>query len=272
MSKTSVAKDQAALQKVAPDHVQVGKDVVELLTSGMYVSPISIFREYVQNAADSIDALEDAADRSISIAFDHQARSVIIRDDGGGIRSSDVLRMLLAIGGSTKRGTSARGFRGVGRLSGLAYCRELEFRTKAAGERVVTSMSWDCRRLRSLLSPQSALSSLQEIVSAVVSVSSEGSNDPADHFFEVHLKEVSRLRNDMLLNEHLLAHYLSQVAPVPFSPGFSLGTVIEAELASYCARTPVSLMVAGQQVFLPLRDVVLQAGSDKSIDIQEVEF
>jgi len=270
MSQSSVAHSEQ--QEVAPHLVRVGKDVVELLTSGMYVSPVSIFREYVQNAADSIDAIQDAAERTISIDFNHQARSVIIRDDGAGIRSEDVLRVLLAIGGSPKRGTSARGFRGVGRLSGLAYCRELEFRTKAAGERTVTSLKWDCRRLRELLSQQSSLSGLQEIVSAVVSATSEASNDPADHFFEVHLKEVSRLRNDMLLNEHLLSHYLSQVAPVPFSPEFSLATAIEAELTKYGARPPVRLMVAGQQVFRPFRDAIQQAGSDKSLEIKDIEF
>ena len=33
----------------------VGKDILELLTSSMYVNPLAIYREYVQNAVDSID-------------------------------------------------------------------------------------------------------------------------------------------------------------------------------------------------------------------------
>ncbi|KRQ98836.1 ATP-binding protein [Bradyrhizobium valentinum] len=274
MNQSSALKDQAAKSgiEVAAHHVRVGKDVVELLTSGMYVSPVSIFREYVQNAADSVDALPDGADRTVSIDFDHQARSVTIRDSGAGIRAADVLPVLLAIGGSAKRGTSARGFRGVGRLSGLAYCRELEFRTKAAGESAVTSLKWDCRRLRELLSQQSGVSGLQEIISAVVSVSSQATNDRASHFFEVHLKEVSRLRNDMLLNEHLLSHYLSQVAPVPFSPEFSLAAAIQKRLSEHGARRPIRLVVAGEQVFRPFRDVIDQAGSDKSLKISDIEF
>jgi hypothetical protein len=37
------------------DPVVVGKDILELLSSAMYVDPLSIFREYIQNAADSLD-------------------------------------------------------------------------------------------------------------------------------------------------------------------------------------------------------------------------
>jgi HSP90 family molecular chaperone len=60
---------------------------------------------------------------AVSVAFDHTARKVTIRDDGVGIAAKDAVPMLLAIGGSEKRGTNARGFRGVGRLSGLALLR-----------------------------------------------------------------------------------------------------------------------------------------------------
>src|ERR1700704_677537 len=131
----TTAKDKALQHdSVDPSVVRIGKDVIEILTTGMYVSPITIYREYIQNAADSFDVarsqglLQPQACGRVSIVFDHSARSVTIRDEGAGISSSDALSVLLAIGGSHKRGTQARGFRGVGRLSGLAYCRELEFR------------------------------------------------------------------------------------------------------------------------------------------------
>jgi molecular chaperone HtpG len=273
MTVSPMAKDTPAATQLAvsPDHVRIGKDVIELLTSGMYVSPVSIFREYVQNAADSLDAA-NAEDRTVSIDFDHGARSVVIRDEGTGIRAADVTDILLAIGGSSKRGTSARGFRGVGRLSGLAYCRELEFRTKAAGEKIVTALKWDCRKLREMLTSRSGISELQDIISAVVTVSSEAVPDAAEHFFEVRMTEVMRLRNDMLLNEHLLAAYLSQVAPVPFHPEFTLAETIRSELDRHGSRRPIRLLVAGEQVFRPFRDQIEQAGTDKTIKIERIEF
>ena len=35
--------------------ITVGKDILELLTSGMYLDPLTIYREYIQNCADSIE-------------------------------------------------------------------------------------------------------------------------------------------------------------------------------------------------------------------------
>src|SRR5262245_37734915 len=129
--------------RVPTDLIRVGKDVIEILTTGMYVSPLSIYREYVQNGADSIDEarrkglLGSDEFGDVKIDIDHVSRSVTIRDNGTGLPYQKATSTLLAIGSSPKRGTDARGFRGVGRLCGLAYCRELEFRTKAKGDPAV---------------------------------------------------------------------------------------------------------------------------------------
>ncbi len=37
------------------ESIVVGKDILEILSSAMYVDPLTIYREYVQNAADAID-------------------------------------------------------------------------------------------------------------------------------------------------------------------------------------------------------------------------
>src|SRR4051812_44167317 len=80
---------------ISPDIVRIGKDVIELLTSGMYASPITIYREYVQNAADGIDAFAAAqsSDKSstghVSIKIDHETRTTSIRDNGAAIPASD---------------------------------------------------------------------------------------------------------------------------------------------------------------------------------------
>ena len=36
--------------------IVVGKDVLELVSSAMYVDPMTVYREYIQNAADAVDA------------------------------------------------------------------------------------------------------------------------------------------------------------------------------------------------------------------------
>jgi hypothetical protein len=277
--KATIAKASAPdRQRIAQDDIRVGKDVIEIVTSGMYVSPITVFREYVQNAADSIDEarasglLTPRKRGRVEITFDQTARSVLIRDNGAGIGVLNAIPTLVAIGASPKRGSQARGFRGVGRLSGLAYCRELQFRTKGAGDDKVISVSWDCRALRERLADASFDGDLRSIISNVVSVSHEQADDKAQHFFEVRLKDIARLRNDLLLNERLVAHHLSQVAPIPFSPEFSFGPYIEERLAKKAQKKPIELVVAGEQLFRPHRDEIIFPATAHKLRIHHIEF
>src|SRR5690242_9384503 len=99
-------KDDGA--RVTADAVRIGKDIVEILTTGMYVSPVTVYREYIQNAADAIDAararkLFRPGERGqVSISFDRDARCTIVRDNGTGIVAEDALPLLLAVGASPK--------------------------------------------------------------------------------------------------------------------------------------------------------------------------
>lgn len=265
-------------ERINIEDIRIGKDVIELVTSGMYVSPTTIFREYVQNAADSIDMaraeglLASRKSGRVEIIFDQPRRSVAIRDNGTGISVRDAPSTLVAIGASPKRGSSARGFRGVGRLSGLGYCRELQFRTKAAGDNKILSLSLDCRALREQLADAAFDGDLRRIISNVVSVSYEPSDDPGQHFFEVRLKDIARLRNDLLLNERVVSQYLSQVAPVPFSPDFSFGAQIEEYLSKRAKRNPIELIVAGEQLFRPHRDEMIFPATAHKLRIENIEF
>lgn len=264
--------------RVDPDAVRVGKDVIEILTTGMYVSPVTIFREYIQNAADSIDAarangvLGRGQRGEVSVAFDHAARSVVIRDNGAGIASKNVADILLAIGGSPKRGTNARGFRGVGRLSGLAYCRALQFRTKAAGENKITSVTWDCRGLRERLADAAFSGDVRHAVANSVMLSEENADGRTEPFFEVRLDGIARLRNDALLNEHQIASYLAQIAPVSFDAGFSFGQQIEKRLADSGRPVPINLSVAGKTVHRPYKDELPFPNARHTLRIKEIEF
>jgi molecular chaperone HtpG len=277
--KATVANERSPVREgIDLDDIRIGKDVIEIVTSGMYVSPVTVYREYVQNAADSSDAARAAGLLSprqrgaVEISFDQAGRSVTVRDNGAGIAVNDAIPILAAIGASNKRGAGVRGFRGVGRLSGLAYCRELQFRTKAANDTKVISLSWDCRALREKLANAVFDGDLRRIISDVVSVTYEAADHPADHFFEVRLKDISRLRNDLLLNERLVAHYLSQVAPIPFAPDFSFGTQIETRLTARTNRHPLELMVAGEQLYRPHRDEMIFPASAHKLKIDRIEF
>ncbi|TIO06252.1 MAG: molecular chaperone Hsp90, partial [Mesorhizobium sp.] len=106
---------------------------------------------------DAVDAAHNsgvlAADElgRVNISVDSESRTVKIRDNGCGIPFPQFAQKLTALGGSAKRGTLARGFRGVGRLAGLGYAQELIFRARVAGETKVSQLRWDCRLLKSAL-------------------------------------------------------------------------------------------------------------------------
>src|ERR1035441_3416915 len=86
--------------------VVVGKDILELLSSAMYVDPLSIFREYIQNAADSLDEATDLGSSSkgwepaIHITIDPVARTATIADTGAGVPRASFINTLTSIGGS----------------------------------------------------------------------------------------------------------------------------------------------------------------------------
>lgn len=243
---TVTAINIAAKPKTLVDaDIVVGKDILELLANAMYVDPLTVYREYVQNAADSIDEARMAGlsldDPHITIHLDQAARTVRIRDNGESIPNRDFIKRITAIGASHKRGTTLRGFRGVGRLSGLGYCQELIFRGKAEGDAKVVEVSWNSRTLKEKMRDASYSGSLVDIIREVVSYKELPATDRGERFFEVELKKVQRLKNDLLMNEQAIRSYLSQVAPVPFHPDFSYGNEIQKFLTKRSVRPPVRI-------------------------------
>ena len=110
-----------------------GKFLLEILTKGMYSNPMHVYREYIQNSTDAIDqaiasGILSADEAAIHINIDCGKQTITIRDNGCGISADLAREILLSIGDSLKNGVDERGFRGIGRLAGLAYAKEVIFR------------------------------------------------------------------------------------------------------------------------------------------------
>lgn len=243
----------------------VGKDVLELLSSSMYVNPLSIFREYVQNATDSIDdavteGLLPSVDQGIiEINLDHIDRRVVIRDNGRGLSNDDFSSRMLSFGASEKRGTGARGFRGVGRLCGLGYVQRLIFRSRAKGDTKVLEATWDGRIVKRMLATNDSDVDLRTIVREAVTLKKLEPEDYPAHFFEVELIKPRRIANDRLLNEVEIEAFVSQVCPCPFSPEFSYGEKIAALLKGHRRAGQfyqIFVNSAEEPVYRPYRDYV----------------
>ena len=221
------------------DEILVGKDVLELVSSAMYINPLTVYREYIQNAADAIDEARTTGlifneERGrVRMAINPTTRTTTIRDNGCGIPFREFWRKLTALGASEKRGTLARGFRGVGRLAGLAYARQLVFRSRVANEHQVSELTWDCRQLRDALIQAPYDTNVTEVVREVTKLTRLSEHDWPQRFFEVEMRGVIRLKDDPLLNPLAISRYLSQVAPVPFSPDFHFGSEILERISNY---------------------------------------
>ena len=267
--------------KPVTESVVVGKDILDLLAGSMYVDPLNIYREYVQNAADAIDEARDqglgfADIPDVEIIFDQHERVVKIRDQGIGVPANEFVQRLTAIGSSQKRGKKLRGFRGVGRLSALGYCQELIFRSRAEGEKKVSELRWDGRILREKMRDQDFEGGLAEIVQAATSSNLLPGDEYPDRFFEVEMRKIARVRNDILLNEDIVRSYLSQVAPVPFSNEFKFHQEIQSYLEAHGIRSPIHIEIGdgkGQVFHRARNDIFLRdAVSTQVNSIELVEY
>jgi molecular chaperone HtpG len=200
-----------------------GANIIENLTTGMYKDSKVIYREYIQNACDQIDkavaeGLLQANEGKIEIWLESQPnRTVVIRDNATGIPEADFRRVLGNIADSDKEISKDKGFRGIGRLCGLAYCKELVFESKAKGESTISIMCCNAQEMRDLITEHNR-GNKQEATSVLKKVFHfERKNDGEidDHYFQVSLKNINEENTDLLDATEIEA-YLSFVAPVPY--------------------------------------------------------
>ncbi len=202
------------------DHKPIfGKHVIETLSEGMYDNPLFLFREYVQNAADSIDAAVRESilreeEGQIEIIVDPVQRLITFEDNGTGIPHAAVKSMLANIGDSKKDRRTNKGFRGIGRLGGLGYCQKVRFETSAKGETVRSILEWNARNLHEILSDKNETIDAGELIVRITHIWEEDCKAD-EHFFKVSLVNVNK-SSDELLDEGEVRKYLSMVAPVPF--------------------------------------------------------
>jgi hypothetical protein len=201
---------------------EIGKNVIETLTMGMYDDPRFIFREYIQNAADQIDVaveqniLRDRSEGLIIVSISPTDRKIEISDNATGIQSTDILQFLGDVANSQKDQTKRKGFRGIGRLGGLGYCEKLTFVTSYKGEPTQSTMSLDAQLLRSIIHDKQNTSNASKVISLITSIDS--ADEEADlHYFKVKMEGV----DSKLLDEIGVKGYLEMVAPIPFHENFT---------------------------------------------------
>ena len=256
---------------------QIGKDVIESLTLGMYEDCRFIYREYVQNAADAVDkavklTILDKGSEEIHIKINVKNRHISIFDNATGIPHENVVSILRNIAHSTKKRGEDKGFRGIGRLGGLGYCSKLKFETSYFGEDKKSIMTWDAELLKYIINDRDNNEEAVEVLSRVTNTSFE-KEDVDAHYFRVIMEDVT---SDDLLDVESVTDYLSMVAPVDISSQFIYRSKINKfKKENRLSIDTYNIYINGDQIYKPYTSVIYEdnhGGKKKVDDILDVDF
>ena len=160
-----------------------------------------------------------------------------ICDNGPGLTYQECLEDLVLISQSRKCLGRDRGFRGIGRLSGLAFAESVTFLTLASGRDPVTRVGWSRTGLADRTnSTQTTEQGFQNRVNVEILDDFDG----PEHFFRVEIDGVSRHAAGVLLNREAVRGYISELCPVPLAQDFpfskSLQEIFPRQQSPYSLR------------------------------------
>lgn len=256
----------------------IGKNILDNLTTGMYSDSRVIYREYIQNACDQIDLavkmdILAQGEGQVDILIDNSKRYISILDNATGVKSESFIEDLGDIANSNKQIGQNKGFRGIGRLCGLAYCKTLKFKTSYLGESVASIMTCDAKKMREML-VENKKYTIDEIWEAIVKYDTKPEEEDK-HYFEVEMIDINRENTD-LLNEKRIKEYLNFVAPVPYKNTFILRSSIYAHARDIgCVIDEYCVQINGQQIFKEYTTKIKeQSGANLKNydDISKLEF
>lgn len=254
---------------------KVGKNILDNLTTGMYSDSKVIYREYIQNACDQIDiairqGILNEDEGNVDIYIDAKKRYISIKDNATGVKKEEFVENVGDIANSNKEIGKNKGFRGIGRLCGLAYCKTLKFSTSYIGEASKSIMTCDAQKMREML-VENKKYSLDEIWDSIITFSTESATEN-EHYFEVEMFDINKENTD-LLNTLKVRNYLSFVAPVPYKNTFILrnqiydyANSISYHIDEYCVR------VNGSTVFKEYTTKIKDASLNSYDEISRLEF
>lgn len=219
----------------------VGADILRLITAGMYNNPLVLYREYLQNSADAIASQEDLS-CSVTVDVDPVSSRITIIDDGTGLSPDEAARRLIHIGHSTKDPEVDRGFRGIGRLSALAFADYVHFTTRTYAGEAVTQVTWDGRLLRNL---DLARLDAETAIAKCTTIRSLPDDSWPHRFFQVDICGVSRHAASTLLNLDSVRRHIGEVCPVPMASCFPLAKEIRDFLTTHAKYFVLDVRVNG---------------------------
>jgi molecular chaperone HtpG len=232
--------------------IKVGRSILETITVALYENPIILFREYVQNSLDAYNRARDEGeniikDFHVAINIDKKCKKIVITDNGYGIETNGLFKdRMSSIGSSEKLGDRTKyiGFRGIGRISGLSFCKRLTFKNKAKNSNKIQKCTWEGEKYRKLLDNEDAKEDLQSIIKKIVTFEEEntGHENKSDHYFEVTLEEYSN-EIEIMIGENKFKEKLIRMLPLKYNDSFKGASKIINKYKSFMNESLERFMV-----------------------------
>ena len=227
---------------MAKKKIRIGRSMLETITIALYENPIILFREYVQNSLDAHNREVDAGNPKIrnlkvTITIDKTDQTIVIMDNGYGITSDALFEeRMLSIGSSHQPADKTRyiGFRGIGRISGLPFCKKLTFRNKAQNSTTVNECTWMGKEYRDKLSDENAKGDLSKIIDEIVTFDKKKAEakDRSKHYFEVILEGYNDDIEEMLKHAKF-KEKLTRMLPLQYNRKFKKAKTIMNRYKSF---------------------------------------
>lgn len=208
---------------------------IPILAGDLYPEKSQIVREYIQNASDAIDAfrqiaeaVDDRTDPIIKLMI--QGRSLVIWDNGIGMDGEEAEK-LKRIAYSEKREGQEAGYKGIGKLAGIAVARKLIISTTSYGDVKLHRFEFRARELMADISEKKR-KGIQEPATLVINRHTSIATldvDPREHYTMVELRDIDENYPE-LLDPERLARFIGDIGPVGFAPDFEYGKQITSHL------------------------------------------
>ena len=225
---------------------EVGGELLDVLSRGLYSDAKDTLREYVQNGV-------DAGAEHILITVD--GSQVVVRDDGTGM-DDEGIRAARRFGMSDKSPQEMVGYRGIGIYSAFGICEEMSITSRRKGMPHLVGWRFQFGAMRRLLESDKASDvrqgiGLPDLLREYTDLFTEpyyGNAD--DHFTVVELDGIDDEYRAQLNDAAEVNSYLLRTIPVAFgSEGY--GTTVNEWVAEHVGLNPVriSLRIADDTEF-----------------------
>jgi molecular chaperone HtpG len=227
--------------KIPLEPWEVGGELLDILSRGLYSDARDAMREYVQNGIDA---------GATNVTITTTGPVMTVRDDGSGM-TWEALRKARRFGLSEKSPTEMVGYRGIGIYASFGMCESLIITTRASGMDELLQLQFDFGPMRRILEQDRAARKRSNIALAdLLHQYTEFRREPYrghpdDHFTLVRLEGVTPEYRAQLADASALHSYLLNTIPVAY-PEHAYGPIVNRWLREYVGLNPIRIAVGHQ--------------------------